>query len=189
MTCAIVTPPSLDATLQLRRFSRHESISLLPDVLCCIESGVVSTATLNEEGTLITMGYWGAGDVVGLPMSRLPLYEAQCLTNVAVRQLPKQRWSEVFDVIVKQTQQIEELQTIMHQNSMRLRLWRLLGYLGEKFGQEVETGRLIDLPLTRELLAQTIRATWVTVTRLLQQFEAEGKLQRNGRQIILQNEC
>ena len=66
-----------------------------------------------------------------------------------------------------------------------VRLWQLLVWLGEKFGRDVEQGRLIDLGVTHQEMADAVNMTRVTVTRLLQQFETEGMLQRVSRQLVL----
>ncbi len=41
-------------------FSRGDSIPPWPDVLWRIEGGAVRSMTWSEEGTLITLGYWGS---------------------------------------------------------------------------------------------------------------------------------
>jgi CRP-like cAMP-binding protein len=58
-------------------------------------------------------------------------------------------------------------------------------WLGEKFGRNVEGGRLIDLRMTHQELAEAINSTRVSVTRLLQQFESEGMLRRHQRRLVL----
>jgi CRP-like cAMP-binding protein len=73
----------------------------------------------------------------------------------------------------------------MHHQKVSQRLWQFLVFLSRKFGRDVECGRLIDLPLTHEEIADSIGSTRVSVTRLLQHFEAEGKLRRSKRQLIL----
>jgi CRP-like cAMP-binding protein len=166
-------------------FSRRDTIPPRTDVLWRIERGAVRTLTWSEEGTLITLGYWGPGDVVGHPLSRLKVYEIECLTSVEVRILPSVLWCQALDAIVLHIQQAEELLSIVHRNPVRQRLWQFLVWLGEKFGRDVDAVRLIDLEVTHQEMADVVNTTRVTVTRLLQQFEESGMLRRHKRQLVL----
>ncbi len=49
----------------------------------------------------------------------------------------------------------------------------------------MEQGRLIDLFVTHQEMADAVNMTRVTVTRLLQQFETEGMLQRHSKRLVL----
>lgn len=182
----ISTPTSVSADpLTQRIFSRRESIPSQTDVLWRIERGVVRTFTWSEEGTLISLGYWGPGDVVGHSLSRLNPYQIECLTSVEVSILVEALWCQALDAIVSHIQQAEELLSIVHRKPASARLWQFLIWLGEKFGRDVEQGRLIDLEVTQQEMADAVNITRVTVTRLLQQFESEGMLRRHQRRLVL----
>jgi CRP-like cAMP-binding protein len=73
-------------SLNLRQqvFSHRDLIPLQPNSLWRIERGVVRPLTWTETGTPVTLGYWGAGDVVGQPLSRISLYQIECLTSAEV---------------------------------------------------------------------------------------------------------
>ena len=58
-------------------------------------------------------------------------------------------------------------------------------WLSEKFGRDVDKGKLIDLNVTHQDIAEVLNTTRVTVTRLLQQLEEEGTVLRHKRRIIL----
>jgi CRP-like cAMP-binding protein len=64
-------------------------------------------------------------------------------------------------------------------------LWQFLLWLSEKFGRDLEQGRLIDLNITHQDISEVLNTTRVTVTRLLQKFEAQGKILRHKRSIVL----
>ena len=70
--------------------------------------------------------------------------------------------------MVKHIQQAEELISIVHVQPGSLRLWQLLLWLAHKFGRDVDQGRLIDLEVTHQELAESISTTRVSVTRFLQ---------------------
>lgn len=183
---AISAPsPALPSPLAQRLFSRHDLIPAREDVLWRIERGAIRTVTWSEEGTLISLGYWGTGDVVGHSLSRIKPYQIECLTSVEVSVLPPDLWYQAVDAMSFHIQQTEELLSIVHRKPVSLRLWQFLIWLGQKFGRDVEQGRLIDLGITHQEIAEVINTTRVSVTRMLQQFEEEGMLRRHQRRFIL----
>jgi len=180
---ALVEPLIEPLTQQL--FCKREFIPLGADVLWRIDRGVVRTSTWNQEKQLNALGYWGPGDIVGHSLSRVKPYQIECLTSVEMSILPSELWSQALDAMLSHIQQTEELLTILHQKPVSRRLWDFLIWLGQKFGRDVDTGRLIDLQLTHQELASALGTTRVSVTRMLQEFESEGMLLRHQRQFIL----
>lgn len=171
--------------LTQRLFTRRQVIPPRNEVLWRIERGAVRTLTWSEDGTFITLGYWGPGDIVGYPLSKVKPYQIESLTSVEVSVVPPHVWYQDIDALLSHIQQAEELLSIVHRKPMSLRLWQFLVWLSEKFGCDVEKGKLLDINVTHQEIAEVLNTTRVTVTRLLQQFEEEGKLLRSKRQIIL----
>lgn len=62
---------------------------------------------------------------------------------------------------------------------------KFLIWLSDEFGRDIDKGKLIDIYLTHQEIAEVLNTTRVTITRLLMQLEAEGKLTRHKRQIIV----
>ncbi|MGJ5672107.1 MAG: Crp/Fnr family transcriptional regulator [Nostochopsis sp.] len=176
---------SLSSNLPQRIFTRREVIPARNDVLWRIERGAVRTLTWSEDGTFITLGYWGLGDLIGYPLSRVKPYQIECLTSVEVSIVPPHHWNQDVDALITHIQQAEELLSIVHRKPISIRLWQFLVWLSEKFGRDVEQGKLIELSVTHQEMAEVLNTTRVTVTRLLQQFEEEGNLLRHKRRIIL----
>jgi len=168
-----------------RLFARHDLIPSRPNILWRIERGAVRTVTWSENGTLITLGYWGAGDLVGQPLSRIIPYQIECLTSVETTIIPPDLWHSTVEAMMSHICQTEELLSIIHRKPVSLRLWQFLIWLGEKFGRDVDLGRLIDVAVTHQEIAEVVNTTRVSVTRMLQQFEEEGLLTRHQRRIIL----
>lgn len=177
--------PALPSPLTQRVFSRRDLIPPRQDVLWKIERGAVRTVTWSEQGTFITLGYWGMGDIVGHSLSRVKPYQIECLTSVETSILPSGLWYQAVDAMLLHIQQAEELLSIVHRKPVSLRLWQFLVWLGQKFGCDVDQGRLIDLGLTHQEMAEVINTTRVSVTRMLQQFEEEGMLLRHQRRMII----
>ncbi|WP_414544498.1 MULTISPECIES: Crp/Fnr family transcriptional regulator [Nostocaceae] len=176
---------SLGEHLPQKLFSRREIIPPGNDVLWRIERGAVRTLTWSEDGLFITLGYWGAGDLIGYPLSKVQPYQIECLTSVEVSMIPPHLWYINIDAFLSHIQHSEELLSIVHSKPISLRLWKFLLWLSEKFGRDVEQGKLIDLNITHQEISEVLNTTRVTVTRLLQQFETQGALLRYKRRIIL----
>jgi CRP-like cAMP-binding protein len=170
---------------RLHTFSQREIIPLQPDSFWLLQQGIVKTCTWNEEGTAITLGYWGAGDIVGQPLSLVNPYQIECLTAVEAASIPLSQCDCLSDSIYRHIQQTEELLCIVRSERMYHRLFKILVWLATKFGREVERGKLIDLPLTHQELAEAIGTTRVTVTKLINQLEQEGKICRPRRNSIV----
>ncbi|GET41488.1 Crp/Fnr family transcriptional regulator [Microseira wollei] len=171
--------------LEQRTFKYREDLPLRANVLWRIEQGAVRTLTWNHEGTLIVTGFWGAGDVVGQPLSSIKPYRIECLTKVEASILPSERWYPAFDAVLSHIQQAEEFLSILQSQQVRDRLLRLLVWLSQKFGCETERGRQIELRLTHLELAEVINTTRVTVTRLINELEREQAIARHQRYLIL----
>ncbi|MBE9106573.1 Crp/Fnr family transcriptional regulator, partial [Nostoc cf. edaphicum LEGE 07299] len=167
-------------------FTRREVIPPQNDVLWRIEYGAVRTLTWSEDGTFITLGYWGLGDLIGYPLSRVKPYQIECLTGVEVSIVPPHLWHQDINALLSHIQQAEDLLSIVHRKPISLRLWQFLVWLSEKFGRDVDKGKLIDLNVTHQDIAEVLNTTRVTVTRLLQQLEEEGTVLRHRRRIIFQ---
>jgi CRP-like cAMP-binding protein len=74
---------------------------------------------------------------------------------------------------------------ILHCRHAESSLLQLLTWLAKRFGQEVEQGKLIDLRLTHQDIAELIGLTRVTVTRVLSDLEKQGMIQRQERHFIV----
>ncbi|MDJ0619281.1 MAG: Crp/Fnr family transcriptional regulator [Calothrix sp. MO_192.B10] len=171
--------------LRQQLFIRREIMPLYDDVLWRIERGAVRTQTWNEDGSPITLGYWGVGDLIGYPLSKIKPYQIECLTDIKVTVLPPDIWHKNINGFLNHIQQSEELLNIIHRQPVSLRLWKFLLWLSDKFGITVEKGKLIELCVTHQEIAEVLNTTRVTVTRLLKEFEQQGKIIRHKRSIIL----
>ncbi|MDZ8093395.1 MAG: Crp/Fnr family transcriptional regulator [Nostoc sp. DedQUE05] len=176
---------ALGEQLPQQIFIRREVIPPYNDIIWRIEYGAVRTLTWSEDGTFITLGYWGLGDLIGYPLSKVKPYQIECLTGVEVSIVPPHLWHQDTNALLSHIQQTEDLLSIVHQKPISLRLWQFLVWLSEKFGRDVDKGKLIDLNVTHQDIAEVLNTTRVTVTRLLQQLEEEGTVLRHKRRIIL----
>lgn len=165
-------------------FSRLDQIPGQPDVLWEIQRGIVKSQTWTEAGKVIILGYWGAGDVLGMPLIAIEPYEMFCMTPVMVREIDKHHES-VLPFLYQQVKTLQKLNWILRQACVAERIWNLLLWLFEKFGYTVQEGSLIDIRLTHQDLAELADTTRVTVTRVLKQFEAQRLLRRQNKRYVL----
>jgi CRP-like cAMP-binding protein len=181
-----LSPQMVDFTT--RKFARRSMLPLKQDYLWQIETGVVRTLTWLEDGTTVTLGLWGPGDVVSRVLSKADPYQIECLTAVEATVLPLDRWHLVNEAIILHVHQFQEFLEILHCRSVDVSLLRLLTWMAKKFGQEVERGSLIELHLTHQEISEIIGTTRVTVTRLLNTFERQGLIKRFPRKFMVMHE-
>lgn len=155
------------------------------DHLWYIDKGLVRTLTWNEDGDLVTLGLWGAGDCVGRLLSEITPFQMECLSSVELKPLPLSGLDDLGVVMRSHLRYMEELFSIISYKRAPQRLLRFLDWLGDRFGRQVDQGRILDLGLTHQLLAEITGITRVTATRLLNEFEREGKLMRLPKQQML----
>jgi CRP-like cAMP-binding protein len=170
---------------RLRHFDRRTRLPLRPDCLWKIESGAVRTLTMREDGTYVTLGLWGIGDVVSPALSKADPFHIECLTLGEASLLPLNQHDRVNEALIRQIQQLQEFIEILHARPVDMSLLRLLGWLAKKFGRQVDGGQAIDLRLTHQEIAEILGITRVTVTRLLKEFEEQGAIARLPRQYIV----
>ncbi|WP_019500498.1 Crp/Fnr family transcriptional regulator [Pseudanabaena sp. PCC 6802] len=169
-------------------YYKFERRSLLPqdsDFFWHIESGVVRTLTWQEDGTVIGLGLWSDGDIVGSALSSMNPYEMECLTNVKARILPRSEWHRVTEIMIQHIKRSEQFLKILRCKVTESSLLQLLNWLANRFGREIEAGQLIDLRLTHQDIAELIGTTRVTVTRTLNQLERQGIISRQAHQLIV----
>ena len=153
--------------------------------LWLIVDGVVKTYSISEEGTSITLGFWGKNDLVGKSLSNIRNYKAKCLSDVRAIAIEQAQWQSLSNKLIYNQQQTQQLMYIVHNARIAKRLWLLLIWLVDKFGKTIEQGKLIDFQLTHQELAEAIGTTRITVTKTLNQFEREGLILRPKTKCII----
>ena len=124
---AIVTPTrTAFSPLQVQLFSRNDLLLVVPNILWRIQRGIVCTRTWNEEGRLISLGFWGEGDVVGQQLSLLQPYEICCKSIVEASILQHEDWQQALESVLQQAQQTEELLSIILCQDTSQKLWQFL---------------------------------------------------------------
>lgn len=184
-TAILIHPKSTPAPVKQHFFERGELIPPENSILWRIERGIVCASTWDEDGKSTILGYWGIGDIVGYSLSKVQPYHLECLNAVEATIVAFEVLHQNIDALLSHIQQVEELISIVNCKRVSIRVWQFLLWLSNKFGRELEQGKLVELAITHQEIADVLNTTRVTVTKVLQQFEDEGKLQRHKRKIIL----
>lgn len=151
-----------------------------------IETGVVRSLTWLEDGTVITLGIWKAGDIVGQALSHIEPYQIECLSQVEATPIFLEPDQLDASLLLRHLRLQEELVVIRGYRKVDDMLLKLLNWLARRFGHSVKTGSVIDLRLTHQDLAEILGTTRVTITRILGQFEEQGMIERTSvRRIVL----
>lgn len=169
-------------------FPRHSFLPLTHNSLWQIESGVVRTLTYSEDGAVVTLGLWGTGDIVGRIFSKADPYKIESLTTTKINLLPVKEGQDLTGMMIKHIQQMEQFLEIIRCPSVELSLLRLLTWLGNKFGNQVEQGKSIRVGLTHQEIAEILGTSRVTITRFLNNFEQQNIIQRFPHKVIVLKE-
>lgn len=178
----LFTLGSPQADHQLKKFTTRSLLPAAPTGWQ-IQTGFVRTLSYLEDGTIVPLGVWGAGDIVGVSRSN---QQMECLTNVEVLPAAIVDVQQLNHILEAHLQQIEELMIIRSVRRVEPALIKLLGWLANRFGRTIDRGQLLELRLTHQDLAELLGASRVTITRCLQQLESQGLIERlSVRQIVL----
>ncbi|MEM9087435.1 MAG: Crp/Fnr family transcriptional regulator [Cyanobacteria bacterium P01_F01_bin.53] len=172
----------------VRTFKRRENIPLKENILWQIRVGAVRLFTISEDGSVITLGFWGAGGLTGHPLACIQPCQIECLTHVEAVLLNINQCWDLPQVMLDHICQMQELIRIRHGHILQ-RLKLLLHWLASKFGCPTEQGYLIQLRLTHQQLAEAIGTSRVTVTRLLQKLELNDVIRYSEQQCIILRHC
>lgn len=178
-----VSLPTSTSSGPLREF-KFAPRAVLPNKPGClwkIEQGVVRTLSWLEDGTIVILGVWGPGDLVGEVLTHIEPYQIECVTEVKASLSSGDRWQYNLDTttaLLNHIKQAEEFLLIRSHRRIDAMLIRLLAWLARKFGKEAEAGQLIDLRLTHQDIAEMLGTTRVTITRVLSQLEQQGLIRR-----------
>ncbi|MBE9203034.1 Crp/Fnr family transcriptional regulator [Synechocystis salina] len=154
-----------------------------------IYRGVLQVSQWTLGGDEVLMGWAQPGSFVGLDFSanQRETYQIRALTDVYLRGYSLQMITNnaklcrlVLDQTLQQVRQREALLAIAGYKRVDERLQGLLNLLGQELGQPTTGGLRLSVRLTHQMLANAIGTTRVTVTRLLGEFQAQGKVSLDG---------
>lgn len=152
------------------RYRRGEQIRLEKDRIVQILSGIVRCTSVHPDGSEVLIGFYGENDILMAHHAHTCYVEMTAHTSVLVRSEP---WSaaamkpEFYARLKDRICQMELWSSMQARASIEERLLGILQVIADKFGLPRESGTLLEIKVTHELLASAIGATRTTVTRIL----------------------
>jgi CRP-like cAMP-binding protein len=163
----------------LQTFTPKTCLPPLGDRVWLIERGIVRTLTWNPDGHVTTLGLWGQGEIVGLPLTRLSPYQMECLTPTTVTEVALEAQTRHWQqLLLSHLWHSQELFNIVQIPCLTERLLHLLHWLAHRFGHQTTQGPLLPPLLTHKQISEILGSSRVTVTRLLNSLEQQGQLVR-----------
>ena len=164
-----------------------------------LDEGRAKLSQVTPDGQEVAFRYLGAGDTFGAiaitpgaiyPVSVEAVEDCQVLAwdrDTIQKLLAKNarlglNLTTILTTMVRQLQdQVRELAT----ERAERRIARALTRLARQMGRRVENGILIDMPLSRQDLAELTGTTLYTVSRVLSQWEQQGIVESGRERILL----
>ncbi len=175
----------------IRRFSRDDLIIRQGDPAAAfgvMTRGMAKLTQLSADGHQIVIRYIKAGQEFGLiaalnefdyPLSIHAVSECEllCWQSTVLANLMQRHFAiclNALRVMVIRNQQRQQRYHELANERVEQRLARSVLQLGQHLGKASEGNILIDIPITREDLAELIGTTLFTVSRTLKQWEQKG---------------
>jgi CRP-like cAMP-binding protein len=199
-----LSPPELEVVsqaAQLRQVERHSFFFHQGDPATSfyiLVEGQVRLTQVTPEGHQVLVRFISPGETVGIiaalentvyPLSAQAVEECQALAwdSTTLEQL-MERYPRIaingLRLVSQRWHELEERYLELATERVERRVAQALLRLVRQVGRKVEGGILIDLPLTRQDLAEMTGTTLYTVSRLLSRWEQEN-LVETGRERVL----
>lgn len=169
------------------------------DTLYVILNGRVKLIQLTDAGQQVIVNYFGAGAGLGIivALSNIPYplsaEAVEACTAVAwnkdtMKQLMRQQPQLAFNGLEMIGHRFAQLQKRFQDIStqrVEQRVARALLRLVRQFGKRIPQGVLLDMPLSREDLAQMTGTNLYNVSRIMSKWEQAGIIGHDHRKVIL----
>lgn len=171
------------------------------DAFYVLTAGSVKLTQLTSEGHQVVLRLIGRGDAFGgvaafrgatYPVTAAAVTDASALEwpGAVMAGLMERYPKLAINALQFVAARLHELQVQFRQlatEKVERRVARVLLRLVQQAGRRVESGVLIDLPLSREDIAQMTGTTLYTVSRIISRFEAQGILEAGRQRMVIRN--
>lgn len=171
-----------------------------PEYFVIVNKGKVKAVRTNNEGKEQVAYIFSEGDFFGV-MNLLYRCESrftlEAMENVGLCTIHRDDFERMLlehpgisiKIIKELCGRLDKMETLVHNIGVRdtdIRICMMILEFARKFGRESAEGIMIDLPLSREAMANYIGVTRETVCRKFTTLQAEGIIKiLKGRKIIL----
>jgi len=173
-------------------YSKGELIPLEPQTIWQVCQGIVKLSTICENGEEVVLGLAGPSMAFGADLTSLKIYQAAALSKVQLVHFSlsdiaasPELAQRLLPQINQRLQQTETFLAIFGQRRVKDRFHQLLQLLKQEFGQTVEQGTRLEVRLTHQDLANICSTTRVTITRLLGDLQAKGRITLDSKHRII----
>jgi len=161
--------------------------------------GKTKLTQLSSEGNQVVLSILGPGQIIGgvavlenasYPATALATEKCHlfCLNKKSLTGLMSEYPAISMNVVKLLLRRIQELQERFRElatERVEKRMARTILRLAQHQGRKIPQGVLIDVPLTRQDLAEITGTTLFTASRLLKSWEAQGLLGSEKKKLIL----
>jgi len=167
----------------LRQIRCGDPVFLEAESVLTIHEGVLATMMVHGDGAEVLLGLTGAGQILVAHPDDECFIQVLAHTPAVVSVQP---WEKaVFqpgfpEKLRTRLQRMEAWAAMQARPYLDQRMLGILSLLAEQFGVPHPDGTLIDLRLTHAQLAAAVGATRTTITRILGELRAAGKLSSQG---------
>lgn len=166
-----------------------------------IQSGLIRTFYVSEEGREVTLGYWSTGDIVGGPCllgggrhvwsavasrrSEVLAISGPNLRKIAETDIKVMNW--IIKALEFKLRWLSILFQIHGTERVQNRLAKLLLMMGDIFGEEVDGEIVIKHRINQTDLATLVGASRQWTNKALANLRDEGVIGMEGRRILLRD--
>lgn len=192
--------------IKRKQYLKGELIQLEGNIspsLIIVNKGRIKTFRYTQDGREQILYIFSEGDFFGemnLLSKEQVSYNAEALENTNICMIHKDDFQDlllshpnisfkIMEELCSRLKKMEDMVQSMGTNDVELRINMVLLEFSKKYGTDHPKGRLIELPLSREGIANYIGVTRETVSRKLNRLEEEGIIEQVGnKKIILLDE-
>lgn len=164
-----------------------------------LTSGRVRLVQLGPDGNQVTLSYFGSGEGLGIivalsdmpyPASAEVIEDSSLLawdretTRMLMLQIP-QLAINGLEIVANRFARLQGLYLEMATQRVEQRIALTLLRLVRQFGKRIEDGVLIDMPLSRQDLAEMTGTNLYNVSRILSKWEQTGIVRTGWREVVL----
>jgi CRP-like cAMP-binding protein len=162
-----------------RTYRRGELILLEADAVLHLEDGILATTMIHQDGVEVLLGLSGKGQVVvAHPDDNCHIQiVAHTESRVLIEPWEAAAGQPHFPAKLRaRLQQMEGWAAMQARPLLQQRVLGLLGLLAEQFGAPSKDGIIIDVRITHGQLAAAVGATRTSITRVLSELRAQGRI-------------
>ncbi|GBF80051.1 Crp/Fnr family transcriptional regulator [Aphanothece sacrum] len=179
---------------RLHFYERGEEIPLVSEGVWQVYRGVAQLSQLSHQGEEILLGWAQTSTFFGLWLTHLESYQAKALSDIYLKWYPLTDINDssvlaqmMLNQLVRRMRQTEALLAIAGLKRVEERLQELLNLLKQEMGETHLQGTRLSVRLTHQNLASAIGTTRVTVTRLLGEFQRQGRVNFDSERHLIIN--